>query len=72
MLVQAQSGLPVRWLRSKVRPHNKSFKGTTLRLRLRRPLTPALGVSMEAVHILEDGGHTSEGVRQRRRRSYVK
>jgi hypothetical protein len=35
MLVQAQSGLPVRWLRSKVRPHNKSFKGTALRLRLR-------------------------------------
>ena len=36
MLVQAQSVLPVRWLRSKVRPHNKSFKGTTLRLWLRR------------------------------------
>jgi hypothetical protein len=35
MLVQAQSGLPVRWLRSKVRPHNKSFKETALRLRLR-------------------------------------
>ena len=35
MLVQAQSGLPVRWLYSKVRLHNKSLKGTALRLRLR-------------------------------------
>lgn len=35
MLVQAQSGLPVRCLRSKVRPHDKSFNGTARRLRLR-------------------------------------
>jgi len=63
MLVQAQSGLPVRWLRSKVRPHNKSFKGTALRLRLRAvPLTPALANTSESVPVIQTVAIFAAGV----------